>query len=112
MSNQSGFTLIELIMVIVILGILAAIAVPQFTDLTDSAEATQCKANQGAVEAAASLVYAQNAVAGNPGFPVALADSMFRNNDIPTCPFDGDDIAYDNTTGAASCPNSIPAHAR
>ena len=36
--QQSGFTLIELIMVIVILGVLGATAIPKFTDLSDQAE--------------------------------------------------------------------------
>jgi len=33
-SNQKGFTLIEIIAVLVILGILAAVAIPRFMDLT------------------------------------------------------------------------------
>jgi len=112
MNNQSGFTLIELIMVIVIIGILAAIAVPQFVDLSDSAEAAECKANQAAVEAAANIAYADSAIAGNPQYPTSLSTGMFKGGTIPTCPEDGSNISYNNSTGLATCPNSLSAHAR
>jgi general secretion pathway protein G len=39
-SRQSGFTLVELLLVLVILGILAAIVVPKFSGRTESAQIT------------------------------------------------------------------------
>src|SRR5438045_9566603 len=55
---QSGFTLIELIVVIVILGILAAVAIPQFTDTTAAARAASAQGACAAVSSQAVLLYA------------------------------------------------------
>jgi len=112
MHNQSGFTLIELVVAMVMIGLLAGLAVPKFVVLDDSAEAAKCKYNQMVVESAAVITFGENAMAGEAMFPETLSAAMFRHGSIPTCPYDGKEIDYINNSGSASCPNIILEHAR
>jgi MSHA pilin protein MshA len=59
MNKQTGFTLIELVIVISILGILAAIAVPKFVDLQDDALQASKKGMSGAVKGAHAISIAE-----------------------------------------------------
>ncbi|MCL1092519.1 type II secretion system protein [Shewanella kaireitica] len=54
-KSQSGFTLIELVVVIIILGILAVIALPKFINLSEDAQVSTVKGTAGAFKSGLDL---------------------------------------------------------
>ncbi|WP_312933988.1 pilin [Stutzerimonas nitrititolerans] len=74
-KQQSGFTMIELIMVIVILGILAAFALPKFADFSSDAKVSTVQGIAGSLRSASSIAHAAQMAAGDSGAdPVKLED--------------------------------------
>lgn len=64
MRKQSGFTLIELVIVIIILGILAVTAAPKFLNLQDDAKKAAADGVLSGVSSAMQLVYSKSALEG------------------------------------------------
>ena len=101
MTNQKGFTLIELIIVIVILGILAVTAAPRFIDLQTDARAQTLEGVKAALQGSSQLVYAKAAIAGVQNSPTAV-DVTVNGTAVPTINGYPADSAFATATTVAS----------
>lgn len=79
-QSNSGFTLIELIIVIVILGILAVTAAPRFLNLTTDAHTAVFNGSLGSFRAGIDLSHNKWRVSGNAGAVENLVDTLDFNS--------------------------------
>ena len=80
---QTGFTLIELMIVVAIIGILAAVAIPAYSDYTAKAQASEAFIMLDGVKSAISSEISQDAAVVNCGVPAAVV-GKFSNLALPT----------------------------
>ncbi len=77
-SRQTGFTLIELIMVIVILGVLSAVAIPKYLDLKSDANQAAVNGVAGALSSAASVNFATRTANAEKGIQMSLCSDVAK----------------------------------
>lgn len=80
MRQQSGFTLVELVVVIIILGILAATALPKFMNVTEDAHRSAVAGASGGLGAGVAMVHAQWVANGSTAAVSAV--SGFGSGDV------------------------------
>ena len=86
-KKQTGFTLIELIIVIIILAILVAFAIPKYMSLDTKARTNVVYGMQGALRSAAAMVRVVAKANGAPGGVVTIDASTGANVSINTTTF-------------------------
>lgn len=75
MDKQSGFTLIELMIVIAIIAILAAIAIPQYNDYTARAQLSEAVSLLGGLKPSIGEQFANDASAASCDIPPTALSS-------------------------------------
>ncbi|SIS36916.1 competence type IV pilus major pilin ComGC [Salimicrobium flavidum] len=103
MKNDSGFTLIEMLVVLLIITVLLIIALPNITENNNTIRTKGCEAFTLTAEAQVEAYYMKNGT-----FPATL-DILEEEGYLKqaTCP-NGDTPAYDSSTGAITADVTQP----
>ena len=100
-QQESGFTLIELVIVIAIIGILAAVAIPKFIDLAGEAQVAATTAVAGALSSANASNY------GARKLNTSLGNAVTNCTDLATALQGGLPSGYTITAGSVAVDTSV-----
>ncbi len=103
-KKQSGFTLIELMIVVTIIGVLASIAVPAYRDYTVRTRVGECASIFSPIKTEFSIYYSETSnTPGAGGLAELASNSLGRISDTPAS-YVGDYVEQVNLANdVASC---------
>ncbi len=112
--RQSGFTLVEIMIVVAIIGLLLAIAIPNFVKARGTSQANACINNLRQIDSCVQQWALENGKKNTDAPDSAEVVFYLRGGKLPTCPAGG---AYQfaatiGATPCVSCPNvaTLPSH--
>lgn len=105
-KQQSGFTLIELIVVIVVLGILSAIALPRFVNFSSDSRASVVNGMAGALSSAVTISQSRYFATGNNSSTEVLLQGQTTGNGVVVAAGSGIPAGTANGIGRALSANT------
>jgi prepilin-type N-terminal cleavage/methylation domain-containing protein len=113
-KRQSGFTLVEIMIVVLILGVLLNIAMPAMIHARDTGQSKSCVSNLKRISGAKEEYALDNRLPVNSTYVFTWTDlSTYIHGPQPTCPTHSSTTGYTyvfNTIGiSATCPYGAPA---
>lgn len=104
-KRDSGFTIIELMVVVLILGVLMLIAVASYSMLADRAAEAACISNQRTLNGAIQI-YRGTRGSLTSTFTLGDLEGYATTWDVITvCPLDKAPLVFDSATESIICPN-------
>lgn len=101
--KQTGFTIVELVVVIILLGILAATALPRFINIDEQAHSASFESVTGSVQTGVSLFHAQWVAMGAPNQDQPFPDFSNLRNNAAGYPYGVANRASNDVSNVADC---------